>query len=498
MTGLPPNLLIRADASARIGTGHVMRMIALAQAWQRRGGRVHLGARELPSSLYSRLQAESIELHRWPEPEDQLTSAEQDAAQTIELADQVNAAVIVADGYHFGEAFQSQIKSAGRQLAIVTDFDYCHRWLCDWIINQNPHSTSESYRSDSSSCRRLLGTNYALLRDEITRHRLAAIPEHKDGTARLLLSLGGSDPDNVSAKLLEQLDGVTHVALKIRVLVGPANRHRESLIELAAKSRHEVTLLEGVADMSSQYLWADGMISAAGSSCWEWMFFGIPAAIVAIADNQRPIYQVLTDKRRATGLAALGQAIDAPSLMHFVGKLGHVSRAAVGTDSFVDGYGAERVAAALDSNIWLRRATSSDKQRYFDWANDPAVRANSLNTEPIAWETHVEWFDHQLQNDNRVLLVAMRDDQPIGQIRFSKTTEDVWEIGFSVDRDARGGGVGKELVRLGVQWMKHHGLGPFIATVKKCNPASAKCFVQLGWQMADDSSRELLHYRSCV
>ena len=38
-------LLIRADADARMGTGHVMRCLALAQAWQDAGGSVEFVSR---------------------------------------------------------------------------------------------------------------------------------------------------------------------------------------------------------------------------------------------------------------------------------------------------------------------------------------------------------------------------------------------------------------------------------------------------------------------
>ena len=48
-------LLLRADADARRGTGHVMRCVALAEAWTARGGRPVLATAGLPASLRERV-----------------------------------------------------------------------------------------------------------------------------------------------------------------------------------------------------------------------------------------------------------------------------------------------------------------------------------------------------------------------------------------------------------------------------------------------------------
>ena len=60
-----PTLLVRADAGGLMGTGHVMRMLALSQAWQDRGGRVIWAYARCPQALASRLQSENVDLHEW-------------------------------------------------------------------------------------------------------------------------------------------------------------------------------------------------------------------------------------------------------------------------------------------------------------------------------------------------------------------------------------------------------------------------------------------------
>ncbi|TWT66209.1 UDP-2,4-diacetamido-2,4,6-trideoxy-beta-L-altropyranose hydrolase [Allorhodopirellula solitaria] len=475
-----PSLLIRADASVHAGTGHVMRMLALAQAWQRRGGQVHLLSHTLPHQLAQRVAAEAVVLHHLDAAA--IVSGATDQRSTIDLAHHVGATWVVADGYGFTSEFQTAIRRASLRLTMVTDFDYCREWSADRIVNQNPHASREPYRCDVGDCQRLFGTRYVLLRREFVTAREATEGQGLlDRPRRLLVTLGGSDAENVTGEILEVLARLDTEPIDVRVLVGMANPHHKALQQHADLSPHKVEILSGVDDMPAQYQWADGVLTAGGSSCWEWMYFGLPAAVIVIAENQQPIYDELVEHQVAIGLGH-PQQVDIASLQEFVQSLtteaGDLNR----FRNWVDGYGADRIASAMGSGVWLRRATATDCRLYFDWANDPTVRNNSLQSSMIAWEEHCEWFCEQIARDDRRLFLSIRGEQPVGQVRMSLTPDREWQLGFSVAAEARGSGLGGEILRLGIAAMRNEGEHDFVATVKQANVASAKCFERLGWK----------------
>src|SRR5258708_2159527 len=111
-------LLIRSDASIAIGTGHAMRCLALAQAWQDAGGHVVFAMAEATPAVRARLVAESCEVvsisHAAGTPEDW--------GETIALARLQHAEWVVVDGYQFTTDYQQALKAAGLEKTFFDEF----------------------------------------------------------------------------------------------------------------------------------------------------------------------------------------------------------------------------------------------------------------------------------------------------------------------------------------------------------------------------------------
>jgi len=276
------NILIRADASAAIGSGHVMRCLALAKAWQRSGGRVCYLTAENIGALDQRFAEEKIQHERMiVQP-----GTPEDAEQTVAWARRLHAQWVVVDGYRFKPDYIHRLKMSGVRVLVLDDdarFDF---YEADVVLNQNLDASPESYKR-AASTHLLLGANYVLLRPEFLvehpRREIAGVER------KFLVTMGGSDSENVTSHVVRALPGLGN-DFEATVVVGGGSPHFESLHEslqaLVERLPVKVRLERSLANMAPIMNWADVAIAAPGGTCWELAFLGVPMILITLSRDQ--------------------------------------------------------------------------------------------------------------------------------------------------------------------------------------------------------------------
>lgn len=338
-------LLFRADASVAMGTGHVMRCLALAQAWQDSGGRAVFAMAEVPAAVRARVLTEGVEVAPIEAP----AASDDDARQVKELAHRYRTDWVVLDGYHFGAGYQREVKSGGPKVLLLDDEGCFERSPVNLILNQNPNAIESMYVQREPSTRLLLGTQYALLRREFLGWRqwkrdINTTPRH------LLVTMGGSDPENLTSLVIKGLSLIKTEGIRSLIVAGGSNPHFGLLQKLASGSGGSIQLQELVSNMPELMAQADLAIIAAGGTLWELLYMSCPVLSFArnpvqgrILDElcRSGVVQILDDPKHVEP-AALALAIDelatAPERLATMSKLGRQQ---------VDGGGSRRVCEIL-------------------------------------------------------------------------------------------------------------------------------------------------------
>jgi len=339
-------ILVRTDASPQIGTGHLMRCLALAQACKERG-HVPIFVFAMETPLKERLRKEEIEIARITAER----GSASDAEQTISIARHWEAEWIVIDGYAFDATYSRKFRDAGFGVLMIDDYAHQSTYECDLLLNQNIDTTKEMYK-DKTDALLLLGTEYSLLRKEFLEQK-ARTREISEIATNILVTLGGGDPQNATAIVLKALDCITNSEFAVNVILGSENPYEDELKKIIAGSKHRITLLNNITDMPPLMATADIAIAAAGSTSWELLFMGLPFITGILAENQAGIAAKLGAEGLAVNMgwyrdvtaASLGEKIlallkntEARRAMSERGK------------KTVDGGGAERVIAAMISH----------------------------------------------------------------------------------------------------------------------------------------------------
>ncbi|WP_435035533.1 UDP-2,4-diacetamido-2,4,6-trideoxy-beta-L-altropyranose hydrolase [Pseudomonas neuropathica] len=455
-------VLIRADASPTIGSGHIARCLTLARVLRGQGSHVAFACRRLPGHRLDALRAEGFETFALPEryaaedPQQAIESmlpwqADIDALAAV-LEGHAEFDWVIVDHYGLDHQWQTAARQWAPRIAAVDDLA-SRRYSVDLLLNQNLSGLHENYQPLlPEGCRTLLGPRYAMLREEFSCPAI----EIKHRAQRVLVNFGGFDAAQQTHHAMLALADFPELQVDF---VAGADNPAWAQMQALAETRPNWRLHSFVSDFHQRMTEADLFIGAGGGTSWERAAMGLPTICIAVSNNQQANGEVMAAAGAHVFMGAREQ-VSVEQLRDAIGFVtgNHYLRQSLAERSrqLVDGRGAERVAAALAGAVLkVRAATLDDAQLLFDGRNAETVRRWSLDSGVIDWPQHLNWLTASLRNPQRLLLIAEADDGAVGVVRYDLRGFEA-EVSIYLLERRMGLGWGRALLACGEAFVAAH------------------------------------------
>lgn len=138
----------------------------------------------------------------------------------------------------------------------------------------------------------------------------------------------------------------------------------------------------------------------------------------------------------------------------------------------------------MADNLTIRAARRDDARLLWEWRNAPEVRAVSLDSEPIPFEQHRQWFERSLTNPDRDIIIAEMGSTPAAMIRFDHDN-DVANISIILASEIRGKGMAKQILSSAIEDMRPRPQ-TLCALIKPENSPSLALFRSVGFEVLQD------------
>ncbi|KJS50145.1 MAG: hypothetical protein VR66_04530 [Peptococcaceae bacterium BRH_c23] len=301
-------ILIRADASQSIGSGHIMRCLTFAERLLVRGGEVVFVCRDLPGNLSEYIRSQGFEVHllpldeacdlalRRPEQVWSKTRSEADAEQTMGVLKKYGRRIdwLIVDHYGIDHHWQSLLRGGVGHTLVIDDLAN-RRHDCDVLLDQNYyHNAADRYHGlVPKDCSLFLGPQYLLLRNEFYKAR-EDMKIRTGEVYNILVFYGGADATNETEKCLTGLMDYLGSTIEIHVVTGQSNPNKDRIKDICTSRRNLYyhCQVSNIAELMNN---ADLAFGAGGATTWERCFLGLPSVVTVTAENQMETTQAVSE-----------------------------------------------------------------------------------------------------------------------------------------------------------------------------------------------------------
>lgn len=340
-------IVFRADGNQRIGAGHIMRCLSIANSANEMG--------ESCKFILSSADFQNIITKNGHQTE--VLNSDYSVLNPNEITDRLSSdmpSIVIVDSYFITEEFMEavHIRCKRANCRFVYIDDRCNAaYSCDVVVNYNISADIEKYKKmyeEKGNPDLLIGTAYAPLRKEFQDQADRVV---SNNARNIMVSSGGADPEHFTLDLVDEAK--KHDDYCFHFVLGMMNPDNERIREVASNTSN-IIIHENVTEMGKLMRSCDVAVSASGSTLYELCATQTPAITYILADNQVPLASEF-DKRgiihNCGDIRIIGKKVLAETLICEAAKLAddYKLRTAIAKvmSAVVDGNGAKRIIESV-------------------------------------------------------------------------------------------------------------------------------------------------------
>ncbi len=194
--------------------------------------------------------------------------------ELIKIVSGKNSKILIIDSKRINKKYINTLKKYSK--IIIFEDEKKYNANPDLIINNNIWA-NKFYKNISN---KLLGLKFNTISSNFFKENAFNVKSKK-----ILISLGGEDPDNISLKILSIIYKLVP-KLKIVVILGHSHPNKKSLFQFCEKKKLNIKIVDSPEDISRYLNNLRFVISAGGLSAYEFASAGLPQLITILEKHQ--------------------------------------------------------------------------------------------------------------------------------------------------------------------------------------------------------------------
>lgn len=277
------NILIRADSSSYIGTGHIMRNLVLAKQFSK--DQIIFATQDLEGNINHKIKESNYNIE---------ILNNNNFEELNKLIKKLNIDMIIIDHYEINYNFEKKLKEQNSKLKIFVFDDTYEKHYCDILLNHNIYADEKKYTNlVPKDCELKCGTNYTLLREEFLEAKKQKQTIKKENRLKtLFIAMGGTDHKNLNITILKNIKIVCKKNIKVNLVTTTANRNLEKL-KRYCKDKEWINLHINSKEVANLMNQSNFAIITPSVTANEAYFLDLPFIAIKTAKNQKQMYKFL-------------------------------------------------------------------------------------------------------------------------------------------------------------------------------------------------------------